>query len=97
MARGQLSGSVCSKSRAAVFLASLFCAMPKSLGVIRIPARMLGNAMFPNGFEGFPYAMCGPQTADEPTEMHSMKLLILLHAFRVREMSLQPMVFHDFQ
>ena len=96
MARDQLCGSMCSKSRAAVLLASLFCATPKFLVVLRVPVRMLGNDLFPNGFEGFPYALCGPQTANEPTGMYSEKWLILVHAFRVREMSLQPMVFHDF-
>ena len=71
MARDQLSGTICSKFRAAVFFAQDSSAMPKFFVVLRVPARMLGNAMFPNGFEGFPYALCGAQTTNEPTKVPS--------------------------
>ena len=55
--------------------------MPKFLVVLRVPVRMLGNALFPNGFEGFLYALCGYQTANEPTGIYSTKYLILLHPY----------------
>lgn len=97
MARDQLVDLFASNPAPQFFPAGPFCAKPRLLDRIRVPARMLGNVTFPNGFEGFPYAMCGPQTAKNPTEMHSIKLMILFHAFRVRERALQPMVFHDFQ
>ena len=74
MPGGQLCGSMYCKFRAAVSFDRDFSAMPKFLAVLRLPARMLGNAMFSNGFEGFPYALCGPQTTNEPTEVSSQNV-----------------------
>ena len=50
MASDQLCGSMLFKSCAAVFFAQRICAMPKFLAVLRVPARILGNALFSNGF-----------------------------------------------
>ena len=96
MPRDQLCQSVYSKSFDFDFLGNRLSATPKFLVVLRVPARVLGNAMFSNVFQCFPYTLRGSQAMNKLTKVHSPNLSSLLKVAREREMSLQPMVFDGF-
>ena len=63
-------------------------AMPKFLAMLRVPARVLGNAMFSNGFEWFSYALRGSPTTNKLTKASSPNISSLLQGAQEREMSL---------
>ena len=96
MASDQLCGSMLFKSCAAVFFAQRICAMPRFLAVLRVPARILGNAMFSNGFWRASVCIVRRSNHESTNGNVSPKPFILLQAVRERRMSPQSTVFDDF-